>query len=115
LQLLMATQFLPSLVDDEYPLLHVHELIPGPVYPHVELPPQPPLLVLQLLMGSQVYVLSPVNVQENPLVQGFEVHLLAINQATYDYRWQTSGSHFSQEAHKHTWNEGNRVGHPLRA
>jgi len=34
-------------------MLHVHELVSGPVHAQVESVPQPPLAVSQLLIGAQ--------------------------------------------------------------
>ncbi len=44
---------MPFDVGEEYPALHVHELMPGPTDAQRENAPQPPLLDRQLLMGAQ--------------------------------------------------------------
>ena len=42
---------------DRYPGMQVQVLSAGPVYPHVELSPQPPLLTSQLLIGMHALLL----------------------------------------------------------
>ena len=46
------------LVALQYPVMHVHELVAGPVKVHMDCVPQPPLLVAQLLMATQLMLFA---------------------------------------------------------
>ncbi len=67
----MTAQFLPSPLDDEYPVLHEHVLVPGPVEVQLEKEPHPPLDDKQLLMGAQLIPLPED--EEYPVLHAHEL------------------------------------------